>query len=238
MEIYSPLHPWRVKRLKHYITHLSGLIGYWPLWEKDGAVARNYAPSTMDTLNGAITGATVGQEGQVGKAYSFDGANDDVTISNLSSNSLVEGGTTFTALALVNPTGVNIDGFLGIRNGDSTDNIYVVGINATTMEYRYRDKDGNVATIGPTVSNMVDKWGMHAFTINGTSIEAFLDGASIGTASNGSLTSFGDGVGYDFQIGQDGSGNPMEGAIQHVAFFNKVLSDDQILKLAQIAGLT
>ena len=81
MEIHSPLHPWRVKRFKRYVTHLSGLVGYWPLWENDGAVASNHAPDNLRSLNGTANGATVGQAGLIGKAYDFDGTDDTVSMS-------------------------------------------------------------------------------------------------------------------------------------------------------------
>src|SRR3990167_9054324 len=71
------------QQLLNYIKSLDNLVAYYPLNELSGDTAFNQAPATKGTLDGTITGATVGQDGQVGKAYSFDGVNDKiVTVEN------------------------------------------------------------------------------------------------------------------------------------------------------------
>ncbi len=234
MEIYSPLHPWRVKRLKHYITHLSGLIGYWPLWEKDGAVARNYAPSTMDTLNGATTGATVGQEGRVGKAYSFDGANDDVQVAAFSDQ--IQGKNTLSMMVIAKMSTDDIDAIVALRNGDVTDNFYILKLNDTQVECRWRNSAGAAVTITPTISNLETDWNMFVLTIEGTLLTCYSNGVDVAN-DNTAAGTFGDGSSYPFYIANDSNTNFGQGVIQHVAFFNTALSPAQILKLAQIAGL-
>lgn len=73
--------PDKYTQLYNYIRSLNP-VAYYPLNEERGALALNHAPATLGTLNGTITGATIGQAGKVGKAYSFDGLNDVVTLPN------------------------------------------------------------------------------------------------------------------------------------------------------------
>ena len=70
-----------VAQLYYYIKSLSGLVAYYPLNETEGN-AINRAPATFGTLNGTVTGATQGVNGLLGKAYSFNGTSDLVTVSD------------------------------------------------------------------------------------------------------------------------------------------------------------
>lgn len=57
-----------------------GLVGYWKFDEGTGTTALD---SSGYNRNGTISGATVNQTGQVGKAYSFGGDGDNVNLGNV-----------------------------------------------------------------------------------------------------------------------------------------------------------
>ena len=72
----------RRKRLERAIKRLPGLVAYYPLNETSGD-AKNYAPATKGSLDGSVTGATQGGVGQLGRACSFDGVNDNIDIGDI-----------------------------------------------------------------------------------------------------------------------------------------------------------
>lgn len=77
MQPYSLLNPIRYQRLFQHIVRIPALKTYYPLNERSGAIAKNYAPATRGTLDGTLNGgATLGQIGKIGKATGFDGVND------------------------------------------------------------------------------------------------------------------------------------------------------------------
>lgn len=233
MEIHSPLHPLRVKRLKHYIAHLSGLVGYWPLWEGDGAVAVNHAPDNLRSLNGAITGATLGQAGKVGRAYSFDGINDDVSLGTLDPST---GDLTISLLyytSSVNGTRC----LLGKRDGWASvnDNRWIVARSEATNSIHFERWGGGVDFV---VDLTEAAWTLLTIThdynaANGCllytngSLVATKNGFTYGTKTAAGL--------YVAQNGQDGEYMNME--CQHLFFADRVLTAGEILKLAQKAGV-
>ncbi|KKL04347.1 hypothetical protein LCGC14_2616970 [marine sediment metagenome] len=239
MEIFSPLHPRRIIRLKQYITGLSGLVGYWPLWENDGAVAVNHAPDNLRTLNGITTGATVAQSGQVGKAYSFDGSDDNV---NLGTSSSLDLGTTFTVLLTINPavlTGAPV--ILGrIDDLGEYSTYWYFAPTGEPHKIQVSAGDGaNFPTINSSSTISNGNWFQLAWTRSTDDHELFINGSTEGTVSQAindiNASSNNVYIGGDFE--SDPGDFRFNGLIQHVAIFDKALTAKQILKLAQIAGL-
>ena len=66
-------------RFTRAIKRLNPLV-YYPLNEVGNSIAHNYAISSIGDINGDVVGATLAQPGLVGRAYSFDGINDLITI--------------------------------------------------------------------------------------------------------------------------------------------------------------
>ena len=129
----------------------------------------------------------------------------------------------------------DIDNICGMRNGDSTDNFYILKLNDTQLECRWRNSAGASVDLTPTISGIETDWHIFALVANGTAFNIYSNGVSV--ASDTIAGTFGDGTGYPFYIANDGNGNFGQGSIQHVAMFDEALSTAQILKLAKIAGL-
>ncbi len=234
MEIHSPLHPRRVIRLKQYITKLPGLVGFWPMWEKDGAVARNFAPDNFGSLNGAITGATLGQRGQVGKAYSFDGVNDSVEMG--AENALDITGDQLTVFCFTN-IGASSGDYKIIGNSGAGENGYVLSYNTANLRLEM-DTDNDNIDLQRTVNPADSLWHMNAVVYNGVDVRLYYDGALQGAAlaaTGGILTA---GV-TTFKLGEApwADGLNFAGLLQHAAVFNTALTAAQMLKLAKIVGL-
>ncbi len=92
----------------------NGLVGWWPF---NG----NANDESGNNNNGTVNGATLTSDrfGNAGKAYSFDGVNDFIEVTNNSSLSV----TVWSISAWVNPSGY----YLGNVNGNVSDGNVVVG---------------------------------------------------------------------------------------------------------------
>ena len=226
MEIFSPLHPIRLKKLKWYIKALNP-VGYWPLWEQSGTQAKNYAPSTMGTLDGTTTGATIGQTGQAGKAYSFDGTNDKITISD---NSLLEGMATVSIQFIAKIPDTAVARKIFFKNG-----VFDFGINGGGQIFGELNGIGNPGTWDDTVVDD-DIWRIYHVTYDGATMRMYINGSEIENLGSlsGSVATSGD----DLLLGVNaGADEWHKGLTQHIALFDKALTAGQILKLAQKAGV-
>jgi len=246
MEIFKPLHPVRLKRLKWYIKSLKP-VAYYPLWEQTGSTARNHAPANINSLNGTITGATLNQPGQVGRAYSFDGVNDLITLPQGGSIPFYDNAV-FSISALVYK-----DALTGEENifgeGSTSDNdpqysvsMWNLGGNNKVRVF-IRDDVANVLVGGNSSNTIVsltafnnivwiDNNGTCKLYINGVEDTASVNGDFDYT--RGTLTINKTVIGALMRA----SGSQYWGGdIQHFAFFNKALTSTEILKLARVSGL-
>lgn len=217
------------------ITNLPGLVVYYPLDEDSGNVI-NRAPDTFGSFNGNVTGVTVGQAGLVGKAYRFDGVNDDVSLGTFDPS------TADLSIVLLHKVNVvdagNTRQFIAKRDAwaDVTGNRWILvrsgGTNTLHFERHGLGRDFGVDV---AVSGM---WEMLVITHNYNTASGLL------LYQDGVLTATQDGIDYGTKtdagvyIAQSGqNAEYYSGDMQHVAIFDTVLSAAQILKLAQIAGL-
>lgn len=233
MQIFSPLHPRRLIRLKQYITGLSGLVAYWPLWEGDGAVAVNHAPDNLRTLNGTITGATLGQAGKVGRAYSFDGVSD------------------FLTLPVTIPTTTLSVGFIYRRTGteDASDrvlnwtdggpsggfDISHQGVDPDKVQIIIRNGGTSTADIS-TNALTLNEWYFIVFTYQVNEFKFFSNGSQLGVTDT-SVTMSTPTQTLTAMRRSDSSTNFTKGDMQHLFVVDGVLTAEQIKKMAQKAGL-
>ena len=233
MEIFSQLHPLRVKRLKRYIARLPGLVGYWPLWEGDGATARNYAPANLNTYNGEITGATLGVEGKVGRAFSFDGIGDYIVFTGFPVPT-----TTLSVGFIYRRTAANdaVDRVLDWQDSGPEDGFTFMHPSAdpNLLQFTIRNGTTTVASISGDAMTL-NQWYMFVGTYEVDNVVYYQDGVSKGTDSIATM------VGADAtltaMVRAGGTGNPTTGGLQHMFVVNGVLTAAQVLRLAQIAGV-
>jgi len=213
-------------RLKRAIKKLPGLVGYWPLNEVEGSTARNYAPANLGSLDGVITGATLGQAGKMGRAYSLDGTNDEITISD---NDLLEGMANVTIMFML-----NVDDTSVYRKIFKKGSVFDIGINNNGEIFGEINGVGNPGTWGssPVIDDNV--WRMFFMVYNGSAIKLYFNATEVEelTGLSGNVATSGD----DVILGQSGT-EWYKGLMQHVALFDQALSATEILKLAKIAGL-
>jgi len=216
---YSPI--------QTYVKALSGLVAYYPLDETSGN-AINQAPATLGTLDGTVSGATQGVAGQSGLAYSFDGVNDQISRTLISSD--VTDVSTFILFKSDDYTknrqplwshGSSTNGYALVLSGDATTDgsLYVLNHAVAWQDTAYNVQDNN--------------WHIIVFNRNAAAnnVQILLDGVQIYSA-NPSL-----GVpATTTSIGSENIGF-FKGKLQHWGFVQQVLTTAQALKLAQLAGL-
>lgn len=229
--------------LETYIKSLSGLIAYYPLNETSGN-AINQAPATIGTLNGTVTGATQGVDGLVGKAYSFDGVNDEVVLPN--------------DISVKNQSLVNIGAVVEIKNTAAARSIYnepkTSDLGGRLLFYIESNETVNLAlraddtisqqTIGTSAGLSV---GFHivifSLDVANKTIVIYVDGVSkslTGSIAGINSTTFtNSNPNVAPRIGNRVGGTaPYDGIIQHAFFiYNTLITSDQALKMAQLAGL-
>ena len=233
------------KSLYGEILNTEGLLAYYPLNETSGS-AINRAPSTVGTLNGTVSGATQGSAGLVGKAYSFDGTNDEVTLGDVPT---ISDATTLSVVAIVKTNNLTADhqiigngagisaGFIlfaddvaSVSGRTNTFNIIVFdsGGQNCRVEGATNANAGNFVMVGFSFSPNVSG-GLHLY-INGVEdVNSPVTSANVDNVGNSN---------NDVKIGTDSAGSKdINGKAQHVAVFTSALTAAQHLRLAQIAGL-
>ena len=239
MEILPVNHPIRLKKLKWHIKALDPIL-YYPLWENGGATARNYAPRNMDTANGTSTGVTLRTPAKVGKGYTFDGSNDEVTIP---ANSIPAfSGDSTLGLIVKNLDSTAADQtFFDSQWGDNTAGGWQLIVNTGNLTHNWvgdkTDRD-DVAPTGDTL-DLTDDFHFLVITKSTTSGEQrFYDNGVLNNTnsslSNGTtepdtdiLLTFG------VNMVKDTFTNCI---LQHVFVLDYELEVSRILKLAKIAG--
>jgi hypothetical protein len=161
---------------------IDNCVAYYKFDETSGSTADN-AEGTA-SYDGTISGATINQTGKMGKAFSFDGTDDEVQFSSVF-------GMTNSSCSI--NLWVNLDGtskkgaFVTIGKGKAlTYSGYSVGVGNTTM-----DNTGNNLIIlfenvrwFATGSAIGTGWHMVTLTLSSTGVpQAWIDGSSKGTST-------------------------------------------------------
>lgn len=237
----TPLHPSRAVRLQQHIKRLSGLVAYYPLTESSG-VAVNRAPDTYGTLPGTVTGATQGVDGLVGRAYSFDGVNDNVAAAGVINSHAQKTILGFFFSTTSTYRAFSISG-LGEASGQrltvttsSTVQLELTGtaggVRITTGANTYAGSWNMVAITTPTLieanartgsDGKIYIWGPNASGLQSTTSGNI--GGTGGTRDALYLGSMGASAGW------------FAGRQQHIAVFNRELTEAELQRIARVAGL-
>lgn len=228
-------------RLKKAIKRLNP-FAYYPFNEVEGAVAKNHARANLGSLNGAITGATLGKAGKAGRAFGFDGISDFVDIYSSAFNTAFDPtkGTLFAFIKVPNVGVWNAAAqFITILRATSTYQIYFykkVGGSGLTIQYQA----GGPPQFVPIATNTLN-WFMVGITWDKVAdeVKVYFNGPQTGSTQTGMGVWSGDLSSTETVIGAENTTPDLgfEGDVAHVAVFDKALSAGQMLKLARIAGL-
>ena len=230
-----------VVTLQSYIKSLSGLVVYYPMDETSGSTTVNQAPDTLGTLNGTITGATINQEGQSGASYSFDGVGDYTTLSGYNFYGTY---TSHSVVMMIKCAAADDTKLLAFGNTADDAPLWQMVTTGSGGVSLYIRNDGNNPVIGfsgrASTSNTFcnSQWHQIVWTDDNGTAKLYLDGVQ--DATNFTYTRSGvftfNTLSYGAMIRVLVTANYL-GHQQHAVLVNGILSQAQITKLAQLAGL-
>lgn len=245
MEVFAPLHPVRLKRLKHYIAGMAGLILYYPMWSRSGLIERNMAPEyfTSDLYQGGITGAALGQPGKVGTSFSFDGTDDNIDVTPLAAPlPLYPNNTAFSVAFLVRNTNTSQSARSIYSEGSTAgDNpIYTLrtgSSNTAALQFRVRnDAGGDLETSETSWTLAQGVWSSIVLTDNNGTVSIYKNGVASSTNHNYTRGTITNNIVYWGCLARATPVNFFQGDLQHGALFNRAITATEALKIAQIAG--
>jgi hypothetical protein len=212
------------------------LVGHWKLDDYPGSGTWTTAADSSGSGNdGMLTNMDANEtdwvEGRVGTyALDFDGANDFVAVAN-STDFDVAGWTVsgwFKAPSDI--TGVDYRVIVGRETGN-TDCQFWVSLNPTTGAFLVKYSSGalEVTVNTPTTDMRDNAWHHFALTASGITVTFYLDGVASAPTNGGAP----DIPVADVTIGdQTTGGRPWKGRIDDVRFYDRTLSDAEVLEVA------
>jgi len=169
------------------------------------------------TINGATTGVPgANQTYDTGEAYSFDGTTGVST-------PLADPDVPFSVAAWAkwDSGGGNSENAVSTRTADNG-----FGLRKNNGNFNPFIRDGGTYTSisGPSISGGV--WYHVAITVGGGTLEAYVDGSSVGSKTYGSYV-----TGGDVRVGTTGLGNNMIGDIDDVRIYDRALTSEEVSNL-------
>jgi hypothetical protein len=223
--------------LMQFIRRTANLYRYIPGNEVEGIVARNYARGSLGN-DGAISGPTLGVATKTGRAYSFDGANDVITLGtgdpsagNMTISGILNWGgapnTANTTQAIA--TKRNSFGAATMRFGFCLDktNTYKYLVYGDGAAFPFWNK-------APTAN--VPEYFAWVHDVTNSLERLYINGVQHSTVA---LVSFGSGTGTTLRIGAVGDGGGSEflyGKLSHLAIHSSALSAATLRRMAHLAG--
>jgi len=198
-------------------------IAHWALDETSGATAYD----SIGSLNGNIIGASINQPGEIGTSYYFDGSSDHVAVDHDPAIDF-SSGEDFSIYAWVNTTSKNYGRILEKREFPGDTAGYMLGIWNDGTLYAGLDFGTWSAVVRGAVDIADGTWHHVGMTKYGNTLEAFVDGVSIGTNTSAS----GDFSNTDIlYIGTDcGVYWDFAGYIDDVRIYDEVVSPSEVYR--------
>jgi hypothetical protein len=230
--------------VEHYITTMLNKYGgvYWPLQELSGTNAAATASASGD-FDGTTTSATVGQAGgALGKAYLFDGVNDYVDIHSSALNTLFDRSKgTLLCFAKVSGSGVWTDSAtrdLVVLRADNDNRILFEKTTTNNRLILFKEFGTTVDQIAvdPITETGNFMLALTWDTSGGGELKGYLNGAQVGSTATGLGTWAGnlDATTTTIGAGSTVPTNVWDGYMAHVALLTGVMSEAELLQLAQI----
>ncbi len=162
----------------------------------------------------------------------FDGVDDYAMVSNASGT--IVGGTGISMSCWVYPVNANsgypnFDGFCGFRN-DSDADFYLLQLNSTNLEARFRNSSGVVYTLSYS-GFQLNTWQHYVLTHDGTTLKLYKDNVMVQSlAATGSISN----SIQPFYVGKlpfQSNNFQFMGTLDEVGLYNKALSTTEISSL-------
>ena len=203
-----------------------GLISFWTFDESDveGETVRDIVSGN----DGTIMGDPKIVEGKVGEALEFDGEDDYVEIPH--SEDLDFQTDEATVEAWIYPNVIEADKHTIYRKADVTDK-FILRLNGSNAEFYIQTDVGSNNVLAGNIE--ANKWQHVLGRYDGSDMELFVDGISVGSVSHsGNIVS----DVADAYIGSRPSDRRYSGRIDELLVYNRALSEAEILQNMNAQG--
>ncbi len=221
----------RTKRIVKIIQGMSGLRAYYPLNETSGTTAYNRALTTKGQFNGVNSGAALNYPGKIGKGYKFDG------VSNMITTTLDTSNTAFSIyFVFSSPFTTSADNVRGIFNKRENHNEWrITTTNAGVLNFTGWSDDVTTAKTTNSATLTANKLYGVAITYDGTTLTMYVSGLANVSSSSGAAIQ--DTAATVF-FGRESNDvdRYFDGVLQHVAFFNRVITAIEVARLQRLTG--
>jgi hypothetical protein len=172
--------------------------------------------------DGTINGATTGVSGELGEAYSFDGNDDEVFVSDVVSNGIVSGA--FSVSVWVYLEGTGLQGIFDFLNQTEDTLLYHVDSGGGPWHFSTNSGQSDEVQAG---TNPTQTWTHLVATVDGSEQTLYQDGSQIGSNTDAVSISYSDGIVF----GQYGSGNFFGGRLDDPRVYGKALTATEVSNL-------
>jgi len=216
----------------------NGLVGHWKLNETSGAVIDSSGLGN----NGTNYGATTGVAGKFNKAYSFDGANDYVSVpygdfvnESFSWSGWIKIDTNDYRMITDDRNTSSWNGWYIRHRGDNGD-------GSRILDFYVKNASGQTGITGTTQPNLGQWYHLvvtYEYIGNGTSkMNMYVNGAKDATEITNAYGV--DAASADNRIGcySGGGGAWVDGIIDNVAIYNRALTPEEIRKAYEASPLS
>ncbi len=210
--------------LPEYIQSLSGLVAYYQMDEASGN-AINTAPDTIGTLDGTNSNITYSTPGQVGDSYTYNGTTSQTVVAN---NAALQVTTGLTLGAIIRR-----DVTLNVENGISTKTFYNLILNSSGNIRLEIEAMGYTSVLSNGVVPS-ETWTYVIATYDMVNLKIYMNGVidpNVGNRTDPISTNS-----DDFRMGVH-SGGFFPGELQHEIVMNRAVTAEEVLTMAQLAGL-
>lgn len=210
-----------------------GLAGYWKFDEGSGsAIFDSSGRNNHGTTSGAFAATFI--DGKRGKALSFDGTNDYVSVPrNSILNSTIDGSHT-VSMWIRNSQVTTVDRLFGMP--DATSGTHAVLLNYTSVG-KVSYYEGSGADVNSLLSTTADlnngKWRHLVFQLDGTTMRIYVDGVLDSSRTMVAATLSDENLYIGRTRGIDASDQYFNGLIDDVRIYNRALSAQEIRTLYQ-----
>ena len=195
-----------------------GLISYWTFDEPD--IDGDTVKDVWGNNHGTMVGVPQIVQGKLGEALEFDGEDDYVKVPH--SAELDFQTDEATVEAWIYPNAIVADKHTLYRKADVTDK-FIIRLNGSNLElYLQTDAGSNSIATGNIEAS---KWQHVSGRYDGSNLEVFIDGISVGSVEHsGNLVS----DVADAYIGSRPSDRRYSGIIDEIRLYNRALSEAEI----------
>lgn len=202
----------------------------------DGLVAYYRFNGTPDDENGVYNGTTSGatlttdMDGNANSAYSFDGADDYITLGT--DLNLINGGSsaTFSAWVYLTEAGNNVQYTILSERGPSGQDNYQFAVMNQKVTFNYWSNTNEIIPGEPTQTINLNEWQFVSITYDGTNAAYYHNGVKVGEYS---CTGTIDNNSNTLYIGTNSgpSTDPFKGDLDEIRIYNRALSASEIQTL-------